>query len=197
MCDTCCVLMLMRIAPEMFIDDRFECVTTIEVKKEIIQTQKFKDKYPWRKKMKTKIKTLSLSFTTEYKQEYDLVIETINSLLGAGLVNKLTNKPIAVSYVDKTIAAHAICKELKITTGDKNLAALVTQEFGIENIFPLGLINKWLEEKLISWNNEHLISWNNEHQTILEDWDKCREAPQPKNDVKRFKQLTGYNYPGP
>ncbi len=189
LCDTCSVLMLLRVAPEMFNDDRFKCVTTIEVKQEIIQSQKFKDKYPWRQKLKAKIKTLSGYLTTEYKNEYDLVIEAINSLLDSGLVNNKTGRSIAVSRVDKSIAAHAICRNYKITTDDKNLAALVTQEFDIENISPLGLINKWLENGLIHWNNEH--------QTILEDWDKCREAPQPKSEIKRFKKITGYKYPGP
>ena len=58
LCDTCSVLMLIRIAPDMFLDDRFECVTIKKVCDEIIQTQKFKTKYPWRIKYKSKLKSL-------------------------------------------------------------------------------------------------------------------------------------------
>ena len=52
LCDTCSVLMLIRIAPDMFCDDRYECVTIQEMIQEMFRTQKFKMRYPWRTKYK-------------------------------------------------------------------------------------------------------------------------------------------------
>lgn len=40
LCDTSSILMLLRIAPEMFTDDRYECGTIREVHDEIIRTTK-------------------------------------------------------------------------------------------------------------------------------------------------------------
>jgi len=48
LCDTSSVLLLIRIAPQMFIDDKFNCFTVREVWEEVFQTQKFRTKYSWR-----------------------------------------------------------------------------------------------------------------------------------------------------
>ncbi|KPA09987.1 hypothetical protein MHK_009813 [Candidatus Magnetomorum sp. HK-1] len=61
LCDTCSVLMLIRINPEMFTRECFNCATTTEVQKELSRTQKFKTKYPWRNKYKKYIKPLKIS----------------------------------------------------------------------------------------------------------------------------------------
>lgn len=37
LCDTCTILMLIRIAPDMFIDGRYNCVTINEVRDEIFK----------------------------------------------------------------------------------------------------------------------------------------------------------------
>ncbi len=47
LCDTSSVLMLLRIAPDIFVDERFECVTVKVVHDEIVGTTRFKSKYPW------------------------------------------------------------------------------------------------------------------------------------------------------
>lgn len=39
LCDTSSILMLLCIAPEMFIDERFECITIREVHDEIVRNQ--------------------------------------------------------------------------------------------------------------------------------------------------------------
>jgi len=71
--------MLLRIAPEMFIDPQYECLTLPEVKKEILQTTKFKDKYSWRVQFKSKLKTIGMS---EYDdQDFKLAKNTINTLM--------------------------------------------------------------------------------------------------------------------
>ena len=40
LCDTCSVLMLIRVAPDMFCDDRYGCVTIKDVFRELFRTQK-------------------------------------------------------------------------------------------------------------------------------------------------------------
>ncbi len=60
LCDTCSVLMLIRIASDMFLDPKFECVTITDVVKEIFRAQKFKNKYPWRKRYKSSISRLAM-----------------------------------------------------------------------------------------------------------------------------------------
>jgi hypothetical protein len=47
LCDTSSILMLLRIAPDMFTDERYECKAIRDVHDEIVQTTKFKTKYPW------------------------------------------------------------------------------------------------------------------------------------------------------
>lgn len=44
LCDTSSVVMLLRIAPEMFEDKRYGCVTIKEVYNELFATQKFKSR---------------------------------------------------------------------------------------------------------------------------------------------------------
>ena len=61
LCDTCSVLMLIRVAPDMFCDERYACVTIQEVIRELFRTQKLKAKYPWRKEVKNTIKVMGAS----------------------------------------------------------------------------------------------------------------------------------------
>lgn len=189
LCDTCSVLMLIRIAPDMFIDPRFECVTITDVVKEIFRTQKFKNKYPWRNRYKANIKPLSnaLLKTGEFKLYY----QTINSQINNGIANRKTGYYFGLSKVDQRIVACALANNFRITTGDNDLIEYYLQQFSNnpnEIISALGMINLWL--------NKGLISWDEKLQTILEDWTKCDEAPQPRTDIKEFKKLTSYKYLG-
>ena len=86
LCDTCSVLMLIRIAPEMFCDDRFECVTIPEVIHELFQTQKFKTSYPWRKEFKSKIKAIRTSEIE--KGDFKIYLQSIRVLKQTGKRNK-------------------------------------------------------------------------------------------------------------
>ena len=47
LCDTSAILMLLRIAPDMFTDPRYGCVTIRQIYDEITRTPKFKSKYLW------------------------------------------------------------------------------------------------------------------------------------------------------
>lgn len=187
LCDTCSVLMLIRIAPEMFCDERYECVTIQEVIHEIFRTQKFKVRYPWRERYKSKIKAMGVSQINQ--GDFMLFLETIKSIVSAGKRNEETNLYFNLSHVDQVIAACSIAHNFKLTTVDDDLANFVKQEFSGETISPLGIINDWIERRLIRWNDDL--------QLIIEDWEKCNESPQPKKEIKRFERITGYKYAGP
>jgi len=132
LCDTSSVLMLLRIAPEMFVDPQYECLTLPEVKKEILRTPKFKDKYSWRVQFKPKLRTIGM---TEYDdQDFKLARNTIKTLIDACTVNNSTGNIFDLSYVDIIIAAYAVTKEYTVTTEDKNLAQFLEQEFKVKNL---------------------------------------------------------------
>lgn len=181
--------MLIRIAPDMFIDPKFECVTISDVVKELFRTQKFKNRYPWRKRYKSKITPLGNSIlkTNEFKLYY----QANSSLIGDGVINRKTNFYFDLSKVEQKIIACAQANTYRITTGDNDLIEYYLQQCSNnpdEIISPLGMINIWLKKSLISWDEKV--------QTILEDWRKCDEAPQPRTEIKKFKKLTGYKYMG-
>jgi len=181
--------MLIRIAPDMFIGPEFECVTISDVVKEIFRTQKFKNRYPWRTRYKSKIKPLGNAIfkTNNFKLYY----QVINGQISTGVINSKTNYYFDLSKVDQRIVACARANDFRITTCDKDLIEYYLQQFSNnpdEIISPLRMINIWLEKGLISWD-ETL-------QTILEDWNKCEEAPQPRTEIKKFQNLTGYKYLG-
>jgi len=187
LCDTCSVLMLIRIAPDMFLDDRYECVTVQEVLRELFRTRKFKSRYPWRDKYKPKIKALGTSQIN--KGDFKLYLQAIKDIVYAGKRNKRTGHFFNLSHVDQLIAACSIAHNFKLTTVDDDLEDFVKQEFSGNTLSPLGIINDWMEKGLITWNDEM--------QTVTEDWEKCNEHPQPKKEITRFKKISGCKYVGP
>ncbi len=48
--------MLIRIAPDMFDDEKYGCVTVSSVHREIKQSSRFKKKYPWRDELVKRVK---------------------------------------------------------------------------------------------------------------------------------------------
>lgn len=186
LCDTSSILMIIRIAPEMFTDERFECVTIKEARDEIFQTQKFKTKYPWRSQYKKKI--VALGKTSVETDEFHLYCSTIRNLLESGKINQRTQKFFNLSAVDRKIAACVLAHNFNMTTCDSDLIDFIEQEFSIKNTTPLGIINKWLKEGLITWNTNL--------QIIIEDWDKCGEPAQPSKEIIEFEKLTKVKYLG-
>lgn len=191
LCDTCSVLMVIRVVPDMFIDERYQCVTTVEVRQEIVRTQKFKDKYPWRDQYIGKIPTLAGSFANS--DSFKLYFDSIHSLIGTGIINQRTSRWFSLSRVDQRIIACALANSFYITTTDNDLIDFLSQEFSSPNsktvVSPLELINGWLRVGLLKWNDHH--------QSILRDWSVCNEAPQLRSDIQDFQSLTGYPYLGP
>jgi len=186
-CDTGSIMMLVRIAPDMFTDSRFGCATIPEVREEIFQTQRLKSKYPWRTQYKKNIVPLSTTEmqSAEFVQSFDVII----SLLSAGIINGRTSKFFNLSHVDQKVAAGTIANNCRVSTVDKELADFLSQEFSTKNVSPLGLLNIWLQERLLTWNQEmHLF---------LQDWSTCNEPAQPKKDVWEFEKNTNHPYEGP
>ena len=187
LCDTCSVLMVIRIAPEMFIDPKFGCATIPMVHNEIFKKQEFKTKYPWRDQYKSKIKTIGYSVLNTPQTEMNLT--AIHALVTAGVMNTKTGFLVDLSLTDKQIIACASANQYDITSGDKNLVDFAEQQFDISNISPLGLVNDWLEGGLVHWDQQL--------QMVIEDWDKCGEMAQPVEEAGRYQKLTGKFYVGP
>ena len=186
LCDTCSVLMLIRIAPNMFTDSRFECFTVPEVVEEIFRTQRFKTRYPWRSNYKNKIKTLTLSELEN--EDFKLYYDSIQNLHEKGVINNRTGRFFNLSHVDRRIAAYSTAHNFLLNSTDDDLCDFVSQEFETKTITPLGVINVWLEKRLIEWDNRM--------KTSIEDWDQCAEPPQPLTEAKKFKKITGFEYIG-
>ncbi len=188
LCDTSSVLMVIRIAPDMFREEKFGCVTIADVRKELFQTQRFKSKYPWRVAFKEKVKILGTSKTET--GGFELYYEAIKKLVYEGTVNKKTKKLFGLSPVDQRIVACALDHGFGITSGDVDLIHFFEQEFSSSSknvISPLGLVNRWLKKGLIQWGKNQ--------QSILKDWKKCKEPFQPKKQINSFERLTKYKYP--
>lgn len=189
LCDTSSVVMLLRIVPNMFQDARYGCVTIKEVRDEMIGTQKFKSRYPWRTDYKDKLVPLAASRmeTVEVSQYYSVIDE----LIKAGTLNRKSGRLFDLSYTDKRILAGALAHGYKISSGDQDLILFAKQEFRSTfkgDITPLEIINLWL--------NRGLISWDDVKHEYLSEWDRLEEPAQPKKAIGKFQKLTGKRYPG-
>lgn len=185
--DTCSVLMLLRIAPEMFSDPQYECVTTTEVLRELKSNQKFKTKYPWIKSLIPGIKCIGNSELET--DDYNTALSTIELLLSTNPINKTTQKVFDLSRVDRHIIACAAAKNFSITTGETDIIDFARQEFSIKSLSALGVLNIWLEKGLVACDEDLLA--------IIDDWEHSREAGQPTSDIEKFQKLTKKFYLGP
>jgi hypothetical protein len=179
--------MLIRIAPDMFVDERFECATVKEVCEEIFRTTRFKTKCPWRIHYKNKI--LPSGLLRGRDDDYDLNLKTIEQLLEAGKTSAKTGKAFGLSRVDTRIAAYATTYDLEISSTDNSLIDFLQQEFDKVNRSPLAILNFWIEKGLVQWNEDLL--------KIIEDWEESGEPVQPAKDKMAFLELTGAKYAGP
>jgi hypothetical protein len=178
--------MLIRIAPDMFTDERFDCATVQEVCEEIFRTQRFKTKYPWRSDFKGKIRSSNSLKNTD--DDFEFHLDVIKQLVEAGGMSSKTGKAFGLSFVDKKIAAYVTAYDLEISSTDNSLIDFLEQEFDKKNKSPLAILNGWIRGGLITWNEEV--------RKIVEDWDKNGEPAQPVKDKKEFLKLTGIKYMG-
>lgn len=189
LCDTSSILMLLRIAPDMFINDAYECKTMREIHDEIARTTKFKTKYPWTQGMRAKIKPIILN--QEQKKREARYFDTVRILNRVGTENLKTGRIFDLSFVDLKLISHALTLDYRISSGDRELVQFVQQEFEDEfqgAISPIEMINGWIEKRLLAWDEEK--------QSYLSAWAEQNEHPQPVKAKKRFKELTGYWYTG-
>lgn len=184
LCDTCVLLMLLRIAPDMLTDTRYNCVAPSVVREELLRTQRFKEKYPWRTRYKAHVQTLPASLLQA--APYTRTLEAVELLVSTS-INGKTGRRFGLSSVDKMLAAHVVAHDYQLSTGDFDLRDFLFQEFDIPNVSPLEIVNDWLARELIEWNDER--------QAVLEDWKRCNEHVQPKEHIKNFEEITGRAYP--
>jgi hypothetical protein len=189
LCDTSSVVMLLRVAPEMFQDERYGCVTIKEVHDELFATQKFKNRYPWRTDYRDKVVPLAASQmeVAEVSQYFSVIDE----LVKAGTIDRKSGRLFDLSHTDKRILAGALAYQFKITSGDQGLIRFAKQEFPSVfkgDISPLEIINMWLEKGLISWDNVK--------HGYLSEWDRLEEPAQPIEAIGKFQQFTRKIYPG-
>ncbi len=123
LCETSSLLMLLRIAPDMFTSDAYECKTIREVHNEIVQTTKFKSKYPWTRVMRAKIKPLFLSIAQKKKEA--VYFDTIRALNRIGTINLNTYKYFDLSYQGMKVESYALTLNYRISSGDKDLVAYI------------------------------------------------------------------------
>lgn len=184
LCDTCAVLMLLRIAPDMFTNPRYECVTIHNVWEELFRTTKFQTKYSWRNQFRSHVKVVYAGAleTAAFKATLEVVNVAAQTTL-----NTRTDRPWGLSRVDCRIAAAVLSRHEDLCTAERDLEDFMQQQFDRENIAPLRLVNNWIEAGLIEWSDSH--------QTVIEDWIACNERPQPATEIRRFESLTGRRYP--
>jgi hypothetical protein len=77
--------MLLKIAPQMFIEKKYQCATITDIHNEIVRTAKFKTKYPWVKGMLGNLKTVSLD--AEEKKKEALYFDLTKSKIYDGTIN--------------------------------------------------------------------------------------------------------------
>lgn len=189
LCDTSSILLLIRIAPDMLIDARYECCTINDISEELFQTQRFKQKYSWRNSYKDKIKCLPAELIK--KQEVALYYDAIARLNNIGTMDIYTGKAFSLSRRDIRLLACALAHGFKLSTGDRGIKDFALQQFTDiyqGSVSALELINIWIRKKLITWNDER--------HGYLADWAIQGEHIQPDDQKKVFRRLTGRDYPG-
>jgi len=176
--------MLLRIAPNMFKDERYGCITIHNVWEEFTQNAHIGRKYPWRKQMKKHVRSVPQGCLETESFLNQLRIVRALELNGH---NQRTQQHFNLSEADKRVAATCLARELELCTAEYNLEDFMDQQFDRTNVSPLELVNNWIEQDLIAWSDAQ--------QAIIKDWITQHERPQPPSEVTRFEKLTGREYP--
>ena len=180
--DTNAIVLLLRIAPEMFRDERFGCVLPEYAYQEFILKPEFKVLFPWRERYKHFLQ-LGVSILEAQKHpQFPSALKAI-SVMSRMRPNRY-GKCYGLSKKDQEILSVAVAFCYALCTEDRNLALFAREEFGIQVFSALSLINRWIKDKLITWDDEK--------QTLLSDWG---DRKQPEKEVELFHTLTGYTYP--
>jgi len=183
--DTCAILMLVRICPDMFQDVRFGCVMLLEAYIEYTRSVRFKKQYSWRGKYRRSLKSLPKSDLDGHG--YDEVLKCVRAA-AEDIVDPVTGKKYAdeLSPTDLKMVAASYSLGADLCSGDAALSRYAAYDWERQVISPLALVNRWL--------SQHLLTWDDDKHRILEDWVRS-ERPQPRIDIVEFERLTGRQYP--
>lgn len=183
-CDTCALLMLLRIAPDMFEDPRYGCVTIHNVWEEFTRSARIGQKYPWRAELRGRVKSIPQGEleTAAFMGQTRLV-----AFLAQDELNARTGRPFHLSRTDQRVAATSLANDWEVCTVEYELEDFMRQHFGSVVVFPLRLVNNWLEQGLIEWDPDG--------QAVVEEWSRLHERPQLQHEIRRFEKLTGTTYP--
>lgn len=184
LCDTCSVIMLLRIAPEMLVDGRFDCVTLNVVCRELRKQPRFKTKYPWLAGLLQKVRGLPQTQveTDEYRRTF-AVIRAVRE----ATINSRTGRHFSLSHADMEVAAAVVTHKFDISTVEHDLEDFLAQEFDMLNVHPLALVSEWLENGFIGWGDAR--------QRVLDDWLVQNERRPSQPDVQRFEKAAKCKYP--
>jgi len=185
LCDTSSVLLLIRIAPQMFIDNQFNCFTVREVRDEIYKNQRFKSKYSWRSDFKRELKTRPC---LDIEDSFRTCLDLIEKMMETGVINFRNNRIFNLSYYDQRIIAYAITFDSRLSTNDSGMKDFIEQQFNKECLSSLALLNEWIDNNLVNWDSRL--------KEMMEDWKTNNEPAQPREDIEKFERLTGHQYPG-
>lgn len=183
-CDTCALLMLLRIAPAMFEDNRYGCVTIHNVWEEFTQNARLGRDYAWRSTLRKHVRSIPRGEleTAGFQRR----LKAVNVAV-ASQKNESTGRPFNLSWADRRIAATCLDRRWELCTAEYGLEEFMQQQFNRENVCPLRLVNNWLKLGLIVWDDSR--------QAVIAEWIANHERPQPQSEIKRFEKLTGREYP--
>ena len=183
--DTCAILMLIRICPDMFKDARFGCAMLQEAYIEYTRSARFKKQYSWREKYRRCLKSLPKSDLD--KHGYDEVLTCVQAA-AKDIVDPSTGKMYAdeLSPTDLKMVAAAYSLDADLCSGDAALSRYAANDWERQVISPLAIVNRWLSLRLLTWDDD-------KHRILL-DWVRS-ERPQPRKDIVEFEQLAGRVYP--
>lgn len=172
--DTNAIILLLRIAPQMFQDKHYGCLLPEYAYDEFIKKPEFKELFPWRADYK-KFLHLGISIATiRENKQFQPALDCVAFMPGnEGLSKK-----------DQQIVSVAIAFNYALCTDDRALESFARKQFCVRTYSPLELINRWLQDGLFEWDDEK--------QNLLTDWNR---RPQPPKQIKLFKELTGCSYP--
>jgi hypothetical protein len=176
--------MLLRIAPQMFLDPHYECVTLNAVYGELRRQRRFKTKYPWLDAYQSKVR--GLPKTTQEAGEYKRTLAVVRALFESSR-SANDHHRFGLSSVDVEIAATVVAHHYSICTAEHDLEEFLKQDFDVENEAPLKIVNNWIERGLIVWTEAE--------QRVLEDWITQNERRQPFLEIQRFEKLAKRKYP--
>ena len=180
--DTNAIILLLRIAPNMFRDSQYDCVLPEYVYQEFMQKPEFKDLFPWRSEYKG---YLHVGITNNAAYKHPQFASTLKTITCMARTNLNRNKErYGLSKKDQEILSVAVAFCLDLCTEDVNLALFAKNEFSVKVFSALSMINRWLQGGLIVWDDKK--------QQLLQEWNGRR---QPKEEISTFQKLTGYSYP--